>query len=79
METLQSNYPEKKFVWMIRIKNWEIRTDIKAFSTGNIEEFDGGYFLGGGRNLHDEDTAALKYCTDLIALDLGHQWSYNFV
>lgn len=72
MDTLIAAYPNIKFVWIIQVGGWEIRTDIKAFSKGNRETFDGGEFVGGKTNFTDEDIQPLKYCTDLIALDLGH-------
>ncbi len=72
METLIAAFPSIKFVWMIQIGGWEMRTDVKAFSKGNRKTFDGGEFIGGKTNFTDEDIQPLKYCTDLIALDLGH-------
>lgn len=61
-------YPQYKFVWEItfgsQYKNWTVRTDIKVFST----------LLGSGAAFGDEDTFRdlFLYCTDLVALDLGH-------
>lgn len=72
METLIAAYPNVKFVWMIRVGAWEMRTDVKAFSKGNRRTFDGGKFVGGKTNFTSEDLEPLKYCTDLIALDVGH-------
>ena len=73
MERLIAACPNVKFVWMIRIGAWEMRTDVKAFSKGNRKTFDGGKYVGGGKtNFASEDLEPLKYCTDLIALDLGH-------
>lgn len=72
MAALRDSYPAIKFVWMIRVANWEMRTDTKAFSTGNRKTFEGGRFLGGSSVVHTEDLEPLKYCTDMIALDIGH-------
>ena len=72
METLIAAYPKVKFVWIIKVGGWELRTDVKAFSKGNRDTFEGGEFVGGKTNFTDEDIQPLKYCTDLIALDLGH-------
>ncbi|MEN6593336.1 MAG: leucine-rich repeat domain-containing protein [Clostridiaceae bacterium] len=75
METLMAQFPNVKFVWYVDIGAWRIRTDIEAFSTGNRDEFPNGagYFTGKGRtSLTDTETEALKYCTDLVYLDLGH-------
>ncbi|MEA4869170.1 MAG: hypothetical protein VB062_00875 [Christensenella sp.] len=72
MDKLIAAFPNIKFVWIIRVGGWEVRTDIKAFSKGNRKTFDGGRFIGGKTNFTDADIQPLKYCTDLIALDLGH-------
>ena len=73
METLIAAHPDVKFVWLIKIGGWEMRTDVKAFSKGNRKTFDGGAYVGKGKtNFESADLEPLKYCTDLIALDLGH-------
>ncbi len=72
MAALAAAVPDVKFVWMIRVGGWEMRTDVKAFSKGNRTTFDGGEFVGGVTNFSSEDLEPLKYCTDLVALDVGH-------
>lgn len=75
MEQLMAQFPNVKFVWVIRLGAWEIRTDITAFSKGNRTKFPNGmgYYTGEGKtNFHDEDIQVLKYCKDLVYLDLGH-------
>ena len=72
MEALSVSYPAVKFVWIIHVGGWQMRTDVKAFSKGNRRSFEGGKFLGGKTNFDNETIEPLKYCTDLIALDLGH-------
>jgi hypothetical protein len=72
MEQLIAAYPNVKFVWLIRVGAWELRTDIKAFSKGNRRTFEGGRYVGGKTNFTSADLEPLKYCTDLIALDVGH-------
>jgi hypothetical protein len=72
MAALAAEVPGVKFVWMIRVGGWEMRTDVKAFSKGNRTTFDGGKFIGGKTGFSSEDLEPLKYCTDLIALDVGH-------
>ncbi len=64
MEELCKSYPEIKFIWKIYMKHWSLRTDAVAFSTmvGFHET----------EKLTSEDIEVLKYCTDLVALDLGH-------
>jgi len=75
MEQLMAAFPNVKFVWMIQVGAWEMRTDITAFSKGNRKTFPnnmGGFVDEKKANLHDEDIVPLKYCTDLVFLDLGH-------
>ena len=75
MEELISTFPNTKFVWFIRIGGWKIRTDITAFSKGQRQKFRNGMgeFLGDGKtNFYSEDLTPLKYCKDLVFLDLGH-------
>lgn len=63
MENLQNIYPNIKFVWVVHMKHWSMRTDAVAFSTQqwHITEM-----------LNSDDIQVLKYCKDLVALDLGH-------
>lgn len=77
MAAMRERYPGTKFIWLTRVSGWVIRTDIKGFSTGNRTRFpDGaGWYTESKfsyRNIKTEDMANLKYCTDLIALDIGH-------
>jgi len=77
MAAMRERYPDIKFVWLTRVSKWIIRTDIKGFSTGNKRRFpDGaGEYVGDDYeygDIHAEDFENLKYCTDLIALDVGH-------
>lgn len=75
METLMAAYPNVRFVWMIKVGAWEMRTDITAFSKGNKRTFPnkmGRQTSSGKTNLYSEDLAPLKYCTDMVYLDLGH-------
>ncbi|NLI54594.1 MAG: leucine-rich repeat domain-containing protein [Clostridiales bacterium] len=79
MQALREQFPSVKFIWMIRVGDWEMRTDVRAFSMGNTDVFPGGRFLGQWYSRYREFTGdslqPLQYCTDLIALDIGH--SYN--
>ena len=79
MAAIRARYPQVKVVWYIHIYNWVIRTDIKGFSTGNRSRFPngGGRYVPDGKlfnyhKIHAKDLEVLKYCTDLIALDIGH-------
>lgn len=61
---LFDEYPEIKFVFWVQFAKYKVRTDATAFST----------LLWDGNSYHyNENTfAPLRYCTDLLMLDLGH-------
>lgn len=65
LEALRNAYPDTKFVWRIYLGKWSLRTDAVAFSV-LITNYS-------HRRMTSEDIEVLKYCTDLQALDLGHQ------
>lgn len=56
--------PDIKFIWTIELSHWTLQTDMVAF--GTFKTCDMNYFL------YDDEAYYLKYCTDLVALDLGH-------
>ena len=75
MEQLMTQFPSVKFVWMLKIGAWDVRTDITAFSKGNRKTFPNGMgrFTDEGKtNFNNDDIQVLKYLTDLVYLDLGH-------
>ena len=63
---LQDRHPEIKIVWEIQLSHWTIRTDSVAFSTfkTTAEEF----------YMNNDEAYYLKYCDELVALDLGHNY-----
>ncbi len=63
MEQLQDTFPAIKFVWIVRMRKWSIRTNALAFSTMQADT---------DVMLVNDDIQVLKYCTDLVTLDLGH-------
>lgn len=63
MEQLIAAYPDVKFVWKIRMGKWELRTDVTNFSTANLTKIP---------DPPAEDVRQLRYLTDIISLDLGH-------
>ena len=62
--SIRELYPDTKVVWTVHFKKWKVRTDAVAFSTKQD-----GYNTN---RLRASDVDCLRYCTDLIALDLGH-------
>lgn len=76
MEIIRDAFPDVKVVWTLYIGYHKCNTDVLAWSTLS---YDKEPFP-----VSSADVEKLKYCTDLIALDLGHQavtdlsFLYNF-
>ncbi len=69
MASLADAYPDIKFVWEISLGYWgKLRTDATAFSTRSSKSADELRY-----RLESDDIVMLRYCTELVALDLGHQ------
>ena len=64
MDALNKRYEDIQFVWSVKVGGYELRTDTTNFIATKDPK---GY-------IHDRDTAPLKYCTELVALDLGHNF-----
>lgn len=63
MDALNKRYPETKFVWEVTVaRNYQIRTDSTYFMP-SITHLPG---------VNDGTCANLRYCTDMVILDLGH-------
>lgn len=66
MGSLREKHPHLKFAWRLYLgRYWKLRTDDEAFSV-MIFHYD---FV----RMTSEDIEVLKYCTNMKALDLGHQ------
>jgi len=79
METLMDAYPDVRFVWVVHMGTHTLRTDAVGFSTLNpskaYSETSSPEYIEAVKTcvrLTDEDIQVLRYCTDLEALDLGH-------
>lgn len=84
METLMEAHPDVRFVWTIEIGKRKIRTDAIGFSTKNPSKYTNpnssdayNQSVKKAIRLKEGDIEALKYCTDLEALDLGHNYLTN--
>ncbi len=84
MESLCDAYPEIRFVWTIEIGKRKLRTDAIGFSTKNPSKYTHSNAsdkynesVKKAVRLYEGDIEALKYCTDLEALDLGHNFLTN--
>ncbi len=64
---LQDAHPEIKLVWQFMLANRYVRTDAVAISTMVAD-------WKTSPHTTDAQTWCLRYCTDLIGLDLGHNY-----
>ena len=70
MEDLCNTFPDIRIVWELQVGSvWKCRTDAYAFSTL------GGLY--GDAKLTNDEAQVLKYCTNLVALDIGHNYVYD--
>ncbi len=63
MDALNKRHEDVNFVWMVQVRNCGVRTDATYFTVYNCEYY------------YDTDNLsgqALKYCPDMVAMDLGH-------
>ncbi len=65
MAALREKYSHIDFVWRIYMGKWSLRTDAEAFS---VMIYDYTH-----TRMKSKDIEVLKYCTNMKALDLGHQ------
>lgn len=60
---LVDEFPNVKFIWTIYFCNYYLRTDATFFIPSAWK---------GGWTLYNRDVKSLRYCTDMVGLDLGH-------
>ena len=75
MAAFRDRNPGRKIVWTVDLKHWTVRTDITHFATWNRIKTDENGLIVTARNVGGNTSrslAPLQYCTDLVALDLGH-------
>ena len=63
MDELNRKYEDIRFVWSVRIKNVDIRTDATWFYPFKYYQ---------NMVVTEEDLYPLRYCTDMVAIDIGH-------
>lgn len=63
LDDLNRRYPEISVVWTVKVGIVTLRTDAKTFFPGGVNE---------NRLPNDEQVEKLRYCTELVAMDLGH-------
>ncbi len=67
MAALGERYAPIRFVWMLHFSVYSLRTDATYFCASDLPELN---YLA--PELNDAQIAPIRYCTDLVALDLGH-------
>jgi len=65
MDALNKRYDNIRFVWTVYFSIFSCRTDATEFICARI--------LNNHAELYSNQCSVLKYCPDLIALDLGHK------
>ena len=64
MGALFDAHPEVKFIWWISFGKYRLRTDATAFTTN--------LYANNKEHYNSETFEPLRYCTDLMYLDIGH-------
>ena len=74
METINLRHDDVQFVWMVQVYNRGVRTDQTFFHVFRWTNPDTDYYY----NTSTPDLAGqLRYCHDMVAIDLGHQHLYG--
>lgn len=63
IEELKERYPDVEFGWTMKVGNHGVRTDAVSFSTAHSDR---------SSRHKTEEFSVLKYCKNLVALDIGH-------
>ena len=73
MDALNKKYEDIRFIWTIHFGAvYHLRTDDTSFIASLFEGKEYNY-----SKLYDKDVECLKYCTDMVALDIGHMGYTN--
>jgi hypothetical protein len=65
MDALWKRHPETRFIWTVKVGVCVLRTDITVFMPYQ-------YGYDGYSKLTDRHMGEMRYCVDLICMDLGH-------
>lgn len=81
MDALAKRHPETRFVWTVDIGRCHLRTDTTAFIPYTFGYMPRVSVWDPYHRLFDEDCVELKYCVDMVCLDLGHMplTDYSFL
>lgn len=69
MDALGKRYAPIRFVWTVHFSIYSLRTDATFFCAADVPQLNYDAPV-----LGDAELYPIRYCTDLIALDLGHMW-----
>ena len=61
MDALDRKYEDIRFVWSVKLAGMDFRTDSLYFTPNKY-----------GISCDDENIADLRYCTDMVCVDIGH-------
>lgn len=69
MDALNKSFKNIQFVWRVKFSVYSLRTDATYFCASDLPW--NGYVA---IKMNDKQLEPIKYCTELIALDLGHMY-----
>lgn len=65
MDDLNRRYADIRFVWTVKIKYQDVRTDETWFYPVKLDR---------SAVVESKDLVDLRYCTDMVCIDVGHMW-----
>jgi len=71
LDELNNKYEDVRIIWTVYVKWFDCRTDAEDFCVSRITN---NY---GMMTMTDEVIYPIRYCTDMVTLDLGHMVYYN--
>ena len=69
MDALDQRHPEVRYVWTVYFSIYALRTDATFFCAADVPDLNYDAPVLGDAQLYP-----VRYCRDMIALDLGHMW-----
>ena len=69
MDALDQRHEDVRYVWKIYFSIYSLRTDAAFFCAADVPQLNYDAPV-----LNDSQLYPIRYCRDLIALDLGHMW-----
>ena len=69
MDALDQRHPDVRYVWTVYFSIYALRTDATFFCAADVP-----YLNYDAPVLGDAQLYPVRYCRDMIALDLGHMW-----